>query len=184
MICQQAHSLLQLLQIRLLYRRAFPRSERKSFSMITSMRKKGKTDIWHFSKDGAFAGLATTVNSDDLILLDYLAVPEKLRGRGVGSEILQMLRKHYSGKGLFLEIESVEEGASNYQERLNRKQFYLSNGMTDLHTEACVFGVNMELLGFDCRLDFEGYRKFYRENLSEFAANNITVPKRKTGAKE
>lgn len=171
------------MRIHRLYRSAFPNSERKPFSMITSKRKKGTTDIWYFSKDDVFVGFATTVNSQSLILLDYLAVPEKLRGQGFGSEILALLRMHYVGKGLFLEIESVLDDSPNLEQRLKRKQFYLSNGMTDLHTEACVFGVNMELLGFDCQLSFEEYREFYRKHLSEFAANNVTVPEHKTGSK-
>lgn len=177
---QQATRLIHLLRIRMLYRRAFPASERKPFPIIASNRKRGTTDIWYFSKDGAFVGFATTVNSKNLILLDYLAVPEKLRGQGFGSEILAMLRMHYVGKGLFLEIESVLDDTPNLEQRLKRKQFYLSNGMTDLHTEACVFGVNMELLGFDCQLSFDEYREFYRKHLSEFAARNVTPPVHKT----
>jgi len=57
------------------------------------MRKKGKTDVWYFSEKGKFAGFATTINSDELILLDYLAVPEALQGRGIGAKMLESLKK-------------------------------------------------------------------------------------------
>ena len=31
----------------------------------------------------------------------------------------------------------------------------------------------MELLGWDCVMDYEDYRLFYRDNYSEFAAEHI-----------
>ena len=58
------------IRIRRLYARAFPPSERKPFSMILSMRRKGKTDVWCFYQDGRFAGFASTINGDGLILID------------------------------------------------------------------------------------------------------------------
>ena len=45
--------------------------------------------------------------------------------------------------------------------------------MVPMGTEADVFGVRMELLGIRCHLDFEGYRNFYRESLSPWAAEHI-----------
>ena len=156
-----------------LYRNAFPASERKPFSIIRSMQKKGKTDVWYFEKDGVFAGFATTINGNDRILLDYLAVDRKKRNCGIGTEILNLIRTQYEGKGIFLEIERLCADAPNAEERIRRKQFYLSCGMKELNVSARVFGVEMELLGWNCELDFNDYRLFYRDNYSEFAAGNI-----------
>ena len=161
-------------QVYALYRKAFPREERKPFSIIVNMHCKGKTDVWLLRKDGRFAGFATTINAENLILLDYLAVSEKMRGSGVGSAALHQLRTSYAGKGLFVEIESTcEKNAENPEERARRKQFYIGNGMQPMNVFARVFGVEMELLGYDCTLDFAQYREFYRTQYSEFAAKNI-----------
>ena len=65
-----------------LYRTAFPRAERKPFSVIRKMAKRGRADIWTIRHDGRFAGLAATVNGQENILLDYFAVKSALRGRG------------------------------------------------------------------------------------------------------
>ena len=46
------------LQVYLLYRKAFPASERKPFSIILNMYRKGKTDLWCILRDGSFAGFA------------------------------------------------------------------------------------------------------------------------------
>ncbi len=169
----QATTWYHWLRFRLLYRRAFPRSERKPVSMIRKMQKKGKTDVWYLEQDSQFAGLAATINSEDVILVDYLAIDDKRRGRGDGSQALKLLRQQYTGKGVFVEIECPYETADNYEERRRRKQFYLRNGMTEMNTTAKLFGVDMELLGYDCQLSFEEYHEFYRVNYGEWAASHI-----------
>lgn len=170
---QKAKNLVQWIKIYRLYRSAFPRSEKKPFSMILSMCKKGKSDAWYCEENGRFAGLVITINGADKILLDYLAVSAKMRGCGIGSEMLRAMRQIYEGKGIFLEIEAVDEKAENYEERKNRKKFYLSNGMTEMNVYVELFGVDMELLGYDCSLTVEEYRNFYRDNYNEWAASHI-----------
>lgn len=169
----QADGFSQWLKIRSLYKNAFPREERKPLFIIKSMQKNNKSDVWYFEKDGKFVGFAATINGDDIILLDYLAVDEKHRHKGIGSTILKTLRHQYMGKGVFVEIERVKIETDDQDIRMKRKQFYLSNGMSELKVYAQVFGVEMELMGWDCTLDFAGYHSFYRENYSELAAKNI-----------
>ena len=114
-----------------------------------------------------------TINGPDEILLDYLAVAKKRRGQGIWSKMLKAMREQYAGKGVFLEIEIVDETAENFEERKRRKQFYLSNGMTPMNVFVELFGVDMELLGFDCCLTFEEYHDFYRDNYNEWAAEHV-----------
>lgn len=157
----------------LLYRDAFPRSERKPFSRITSMAKAGRADLWTIRMDGRFAGLAATVNGPDIVLLDYFAVKRSLRGRGVGSAALLQLERAYADRGFFVEIESTLAEADNREQREKRKEFYVNCGMVPMNTEADVFGIRMELLGIRCRLDLAGYRAFYRDHYSPWAAEHI-----------
>lgn len=156
-----------------LYWKAFPKAERKPFAMIGKMYRKGKSDIWYFTRDGKFAGLIITINGDRHILLDYLAVAENQRGTGVGTEILRKMREHYAGKGVFLEIESVYEEAENRDQRLRRKHFYEKCGMKSMEVFVWLFGVKMELMGFDCALSYEEYHAFYRDNYNQWAADHI-----------
>lgn len=156
-----------------LYLRAFPPRERKPFGTIVRMVKEGRADLWTIRAGGKFAGLAATVNGPDMVLLDYFAVKKVLRGRGVGSAALGALMEHYRDRGFFVEIESTREDAANRTEREKRKQFYVNCGMKPMGTEADVFGVRMELLGVRCRLNFEGYCKFYREHYNPRVAEHI-----------
>jgi GNAT superfamily N-acetyltransferase len=164
--------LAQWLRLYRLYLSAFPREERKPFSVIRNMYRNKKTDIWFVSEQGTFLGFATTINGS-LILLDYLAVAPKFRGQGIGTQILLTLKKTYSGKGLFAEIESAYECHPDQEERLRRKQFYLNCGMEQLNVMASVFGVKMELLGWNCHLTFADYQAFYRDHYSPWAAQHI-----------
>lgn len=161
------------LQVYWLYRFAFPRCERKPFSMIVSMRRKGKTDVWCCRWNGRFAGFATTINEESLILLDYLAVKQKMQSRGIGSQILDALKSAYAGKGLFVEIESPYEDVPDVQQRRRRRHFYEANGMQPVGVMAKVFDVKMELLCWNCRMDFARYHNFYRDNYSAWAADHI-----------
>lgn len=156
-----------------LYQKAFPKSEKKPFAIIRKMFKKGVTDIWRFTRNGKFAGLIITINGQNHILLDYLAVDESQRGTGIGSEILPLMRSHYAGKGVFLEIESVYEDCENKAERIRRKHFYEKCGMESMNVFVWLFGVKMELMGFGCKLTYQDYHGFYRDNYGQWAADHI-----------
>lgn len=156
-----------------LYQKAFPASEKKPFSIIRRKWKEGKTDIWRFERGGKFAGLIITINGENHILIDYLAVAESQRGTGIGTEILQLMRQQYAGKGVFLEIESVYEDSSNKAERIRRKHFYEKCGMESMEVFVWLFGVKMELMGFGCKLTYEKYHEFYRSNYGPWAAEHI-----------
>jgi len=166
-----------------LYKTAFPPSERKPFFILLTTWRKGKSDIWYaeeiLSLRGGtrrrFLGFATTLNGENAVLLDYLAVRKDARGRGIGSLFVRSLLEKYQGKGFFVEIESVYEScAANPIERMKRRNFYIKNGLSALHVVADVFGVQMELLGKDMTIDFRGYNDFYRNNYTAYAAKHVT----------
>ena len=163
----------QMLRLRLLYREAFPRCERKPFSIIKAMNERGKTDLWYFEDDGGFIGMCATINGSDNILIDYLAVAKKRRGAGAGNLMLSELLEHYKDYGVFLEIEALDENAKNNDERIRRRQFYLRSGFKPMNTYVKLFGVDMELLGKNCSLSFDEYREFYLKNYGKFAYDNI-----------
>ena len=168
---------LRWLRLYCLYRTAFPREERKPFALIRRMYEKGTTDIWCLERDGEFVGLGITINGPELILLDYFAIAKRKRQQGVGSAALPAIVGHYGDKGFFLEIESTLEDAPNKTQRLRRKAFYLSCGLQELGAMACLFGVNMELLGVRCQLNYDQYKAFYRDNYNQWAADHITPVK-------
>lgn len=156
-----------------LYMAAFPASERKPFPMIVKMTRKGVSDTWGIWEGKKFRGLAITINGPKEILLDYYAISKNARGKGLGSAGLRLLSQRYRGKGLFVEIESPYEPGPDRQMRQRRKSFYLANGLVPMQVMMRLFGVKMELLGLNCRLDYEGYKNFYRDNYGPWATGHI-----------
>ncbi len=156
-----------------LYLQAFPACERKPFAMIFRMCRQGYADVWVIEQPGRFVGLAVTMKADELVLLDYFAVSPKNRGGGIGSLALRTLQRMYEGRRFFLEIESTFTEAPDLPERLRRKQFYLNNGMQELDVHVDLFGVEMELLGYECTLTFEEYYALYDKRLGGMAEKHV-----------
>lgn len=169
----QAKTLKQWIKIYKLYKKAFPKCERKPVWLILLAKRRGQADVWYIEKQQEFAGLAITMNSEELVLLDYFAVDSKRRGSGIGAESLAMLQQKYAGKKFFLEIESVYEEADNLLERQRRKRFYLANKMTEMKVMVNLFGINMELLGYECEVDFDSYYSLYQKLFGKKAARLV-----------
>lgn len=170
---QQARTITQWLRIYKLYQISFPRSEKKPFSKIVSTHKRGITDVWYLEENNEFIGMAITINGDDLILLDYFAVAKKKRGQGIGSRILKKLQEHYHEKGILLEIERTDMKADNLDERIRRKQFYQANNFVPMDFRIKFFGVDMEVMGYNCKVNYKEYHNFYRFYYSEWDAGNM-----------
>ena len=168
----------QWVQLYCLYRRSFPRSERKPFRIILKKYRAGNTHIWCILQTGKFLGFAATMNSPDLVMLDYLAISRKHRGRGIGTAAMTQLLACYRDRGFLLEIESPYEPGPDQALRQRRKQFYVNCGLEPIPVRAEVFGVNMELLGVRCTMDYPAYQNFYRDNYSQWAADHIRPVKR------
>lgn len=165
---------LRWVQLYRLYLKAFPPSERKPFSIIAKRHRSGKNDLWCLERDSKFLGFAAMVNAEQTVLLDYLAVEPRLRGQGIGTQALAKLKETYPRQGFFVEIESPFEPGVDQIQRQKRKQFYLHSDMKPMKVMADVFGVKMELLGWNCCMDYERYHQFYYENLSPWAAEHVT----------
>ena len=161
------------LRVRRLYGKAFPPGEKKPFGVIVRMWRRGKTDVWCFWQGGRFAGFASTINSDRLIMIDYLAVPETMRGRGIGARAMAAICDAYADKGVFVEIESAFAPGEDQPQRLRRRAFYERAGFVPCRTMASVFGVPMELLGRGCCVDFTAYHHFYCMHYSAWAGAHI-----------
>jgi len=166
-------TLLHWLQLYKLYRSSFPKEERKPLWVIVKQYRRGIFDVWQIRKETAFSGLAITAKHENLVLIDYLAIVPSRQDQGIGSGALAALRRHYAGRDIFLEIESVYEDTPEKPLRERRRQFYLRNGMTPMNVMIELFGVNMELMGFDCRIDYAQYHNFYQQSMGNWAAGHL-----------
>ena len=165
-----------LARIKRLYRSAFPRIELKPFRFIMRQYRNGEAELFSIeSNEGRFAGLAFTVKYRDIVMLDYFAVHPKVRGKGIGSRALQMLKAKYSDSRFILEIESTDEPCRNLEARKKRREFYLRNGMRPTGFTAHVFFTDLEVLTAGKPVGFEEYRELYAAQLGKRAERKITL---------
>ena len=146
-----------------LYHKSFSENIRKPFSVIERKAAMGSMEILVIRDEGRRAGMAIVAMDYNLVLLDYFAVSEKMRGRGIGSEALELLKEFYGDSQFFLETEVPEEGAPDLEERIRRKEFYLRNGMQETGIYVEIYGVKLELLATKPGLRFADCEGLYRE---------------------
>lgn len=162
----EARSDEQLEPLKRLYEEAFPPEEKKPFAFILHKREEGIFEILRIEdEEGKFLGLAIVILHRDLALLDYFAIEKAERGRGIGSEALQLLQERYGTRRFFLEIESTREACKDIDNRLRRKHFYVKNGMGEMDFLVDLFGVTMELMTHGCKVGYEEYHKIFEDVL-------------------
>ncbi len=158
-----------------LYLRAFPKSERKPFSLMIQKQAEGTMELLSIEEENAFLGLAIFAHDKDIALLDYFAISDEMRGQGVGSRALKALQKIYAGKRFVLEIETTKKPCDDLEIRNKRKDFYLRNGLHTMDFDVNLFGVEMEMLSNAEYLTFEEYLDVYKNACGLKYANKIRL---------
>ena len=156
-----------------LYQSAFPKEERKPFSLIERKAAMGSMEILVIREGRKRCGLAITAVSQEIVLLDYFAITKESRGQGIGSDALLLLRELYGGHQFFLEIEEIREDQPGAADRIRRKEFYLRNGMLETGIHVSLFGVGLELLATQPGLEYAQCETLYRELLGPAYRNMV-----------
>lgn len=161
-------------RIKRIYLEAFPKSERKPFGMMKRRARKGMMEFLCVMDGRETVGLAITVLYRDMVLLDYFAMSRASRGKSYGSRALALLKERYQDRRLILEIELLDEHASNSEDRIRRKRFYLRNGMKETGIRAVVFRVPMEVLTAGESINYEEYHEIYEKIIGPSFARKVT----------
>lgn len=157
------YSLPEYKQIKKLYQSAFPPEERPPFFLLMSKTGRDNVDFWGIYADGKWIGLAYVISKDKLSYLFYLAVSEAERGKGFGSAIIRTLRRMYDDQLLFLALETLDEAAPNYDERLKRRNFYMHNGLKPVDCQITEGGVTYDVMGTSEHLEPDDYTRMMNE---------------------
>lgn len=116
-----------------IYTQAIPAAERQTIDTLKERINNGKEKLYIGEKDGEVTMMALLYPLEDtqFVLLDYMAVKEEYRKRGVGSEFLKNIYEITGLKNkLFLvEVEDPKTGTEQEQQtRQRRVYFYRKNG--------------------------------------------------------
>ena len=145
-------------QIKKLYRSAFPADERAPLFLLYRKSKREINSFYAVTAENEFAGFAYTIRGERAVYVFFLAVKEELRGRGYGSSVLAKIKKLYPELTVILMIEdTADTSAKNYDERIERLDFYRKNGFNRLNVQINEAGVEYELLGTDSNAGEEDF---------------------------
>ncbi len=111
-----------------LAKEAFPPAEYLEPKKIIEMSEEIELDFWALYDEQKFVGFMTVFLYEDISYLFFLAIDGKSRSKGYGSKALAELEKKYPRYQQVVDLEMVEEGSSNNEQRITRRKFYIRNG--------------------------------------------------------
>lgn len=166
----------QMQDIRDLYDSAFPANERKPFEFIIKRAEEGDCEVLAIEDEsGIFFGMAITILYQEFALLDYFAIVPQCRKSGIGSQALQRLLQKYADRKFILEIESADAKDADYEQRVKRKSFYLKNGLKPMGFQVTLFGVDMEVMTYQCTISFAQYYEILSNIIPEKYIENVKL---------
>lgn len=153
-------------EVKKLYREAFPVDERAPFFMLLNKTKNQENSFYAITDEKEFLGLIYTIKAKKVIYVFFLAVVKDKRGCGYGTEILSEIKRMNPERAVILMIEDTGiKNAPNYDERINRLNFYKSNGFIQLGIKINEAGVKYELLGTKEDVVIEDFLKLMKKFL-------------------
>lgn len=131
-------------------KRDFPRQERRPLPRIKRLYKRECYTAITLQNETGLQAYATFINSEKTgnIFLDYFATQPQMRGQGVGSYFLALLKERWQKDGMILECETPESAKTEEQrrQRHRRIEFYQRAGAQTTRWLWHSFGVDYAIL--------------------------------------
>lgn len=158
----------------------FPINERRPLLIIIKGMLKGTYEPLGAFYKGKLIGYAFFLKYNNDYLWDYLAVFEKYRCKGAGSQIIKAIKDYYkTANSVIGEVENPDYADSNESRELmtRRYNFYLRNGCIDTGVKAVTFGARFIIIQISGNILDEFkiaklYRKHYKVSLPKHLYNN------------
>lgn len=163
-------------KVKKLYYEAFPKEELMPWWSTRLVNYRKGADVSAYMENDVLCGFTSTYLVDEMLFLLYFAVDSDLRGKGYGSQILTMLKEANPNKTITLNIERLDENATNIDERKKRLLFYEKNGFYDTGYISKDLGGYFIILSTNEKLDVEAFIKNFKKlNLGLIKADVIKL---------
>ena len=149
--------------LRRLYETAFPEEEQIPWRDRMRLVDVMPLDFTAYYDDERLMGFTIVYPRRSFNWFWYFAVPEQMRGRGVGQIILSQLIEKYKDSTNILDMESPEQMCENQSVRRRRHDFYLHNGFRDT-------GVGRSFKGIDYTIMIMGDGTFTMKDYDDIIA--------------
>lgn len=156
----------ELPEVIALYESAFPEIERRSLPGMLRDRS-GHLELLSFYEENCFGGLLFLLNCGDISHIIYFAVPEPLRGQGIGGRILETVTESKAGQRIILDIEEPDVTAPNNMQRLRRRAFYMRHGFRVSGVSYRWRGEKYDILISGGELTKRGFYRFWKDLMAD-----------------
>ena len=141
---------------------AFPEDERPPTEYFFKSLEKKENKLFTYYLCNEFVGFSFLSFYQDVCYIFFLAVEESKRHQGYGGEIIEDMKKEYQNFVLLLCYEEVDPKYSNYEERINRRNFYYSHGFKPNKLKTNEYGVIYETAYIGShQVDFASYQEIF-----------------------
>lgn len=144
----------------------FPKSEMKQKDIFEKIIENPKYKIFYILNDNKkVCGYFTFFElEDNTIIIDYFAIYKECHGQGLGSKTFEKIKKEFSYKGCYLEVEKKNKKEIN---TIRRAAFYEKLGAKLLDIDYCYPNI-------EGGLPMDLYFMPFRDNYMPDAKNTLT----------
>lgn len=147
-----------------IYRKSFPKVEQFPIWLLRIMSHlKGINSIAFYDRNN-LCGFSYFLVNEKTVFILFLAVNDKIRSKGYGSQIITWIKENYPNREIFLDAEKPDKNARNNNQRMKRIAFYRRNGIFDTNHSFTYGDVTYEILCTDKNFS----EKEYNENLMSY----------------
>ena len=107
-----------------LYKDSFPINERKDLRFLLS-ENQDIGEIYVVEEENQFIGFVCILFTIEIAHIIYFSVLPELRNKGYGTNILKLICEMKKGYRVIVDIEKPNIDSNNYEQRVQRKNFYL-----------------------------------------------------------
>lgn len=139
--------------IKMINAEAFPKDEKIPIDIMLVFTKSGQGKLFAIcdgDNNNATVGFTSLISGDKLTYMPFLAIDSNCRGKGYGSESLKLIKEEIGeSESLFFLVESLDEDAINYEQRLARVRFYERFGFKLYDIQLNLIAGPMNIMGND-----------------------------------
>lgn len=147
-----------ILNIEELYYEAFPKTERVPLELLFEL---NNIDVLVFTYEGQFVGFAVMLDKNDISYLLYFAVSSKYRGKGFGSQALELIKNEKHSMRILADLEVQNFKSNNKLQRIKRKKFYSRAGFMESGITYFQKNTEFEILCFGGEVTKENISSFW-----------------------
>lgn len=146
---------------------ALPPEEYLAPNNILELSRETDMDFRALYDKDCFIGYSDVVRHSNMAYLFFLAIIPENRSKGSGSNILISLSEKYKSYQFTVDFEMIDENASNNEQRIRRKGFYMRNGFKETDLSLTYFGVWYEVMCKNCDFNIKTFKEMYTKFLSK-----------------